>query len=894
MCAIDWPASRLEVQVLDDSDDGTTSIVARRAVMWRLKGVHVTHVRRGTRIGFKAGALAYGLARTDAPFIAIFDADFVPPRDFLRRTVGAFEDPSIGFAQARWGHLDEGYSWFTRLQALAIDFHFLVEQAVRSADGYFTNFTGTAGVWRRSAIEDSGGWSADTLTEDLDLSYRAQLRGWRAAYLEDLVVPEELPVSIDAYRHQQSRWATGSFQSAFKLLVPVLRSRNRAAVKLQATVHLLAYGIGPLMLLQLMCYPALLLTLGRHGLPWPLADASVLVVVVAVSPWFGFIVAQTRLGRRWWSGLPSLLCQVVGAGMSLTAMLALFHALRPGGQFIRTPKHRIEQRGQEWRDQEYVRVGDLRALAEALFGLGALAIVPLAAVMHQWLLAVYASMFAVGFLALASLSAIDLLQVLALRNLGRRALARLGRAGLSLPAQLRRNQLTHQRAGGEVTPMERADVVLVYPQRAPTQGRHWIMPSLGLMYLSASLRRAGYAVRHIDHTFMERREVLAEIERLRPTVIGIYCMITMQDEALSLAAQVRGKALTVVGGPYPSGEPETFVDQFDLVAVGEGEETIVRIMEHLDDRRFEEIPGLVFKRDGVIVRGAARIRTKDMSHLPLPYRGDVPNAEYIAYWRKHWKDATTPLMSTRGCPFRCDFCPKPVFGDLFSARPVESVVAEMRQIAELGYDHIWMSDDLFTLNYKRTMELAQAIEAAHLPLTWECLSRVTHVDRALFEQMHRAGCKRIFFGIESGDENVLKEMKKGITPDQARAAVEACVASGIKAAGFFMVGYLGETTDSLIRSINFSSSLPLDYVSYTIAYPLPGTGFYERVRERRQHGEWHKVRHNRLLFNTDFSEHKLRAAILKGVIQHRLNLMHLRPAARAFQLATDPMLRALR
>ncbi|HVS48308.1 MAG TPA: radical SAM protein [Candidatus Dormibacteraeota bacterium] len=445
-----------------------------------------------------------------------------------------------------------------------------------------------------------------------------------------------------------------------------------------------------------------------------------------------------------------------------------------------------------------------------------------------------------------------------------------------------------------MTATETVDVVLVYPQRAPAQGRHWIMPSLGLMYLSASLRRAGYTVRHIDHTFLERRQVLAEIERLRPSVIGIYCMITMQDEALSLAAQVRGKALTVVGGPYPSGEPETFVDDFDLVAVGEGEETIVQIMEHLDDRRFEEIAGLVFKRDGAIVRGEAKLRTKDMSHLPLPYRGDVPNAEYIRYWRKHWKDATTPLMSTRGCPFRCDFCHKSVFGDLFSARPVESVVAEMREIAELGYDHIWMSDDLFTLNYKRTFELAAAIEAAHLPLTWECLSRVTHVDRALFEQMRRAGCKRIFFGIESGDEKVLKEMKKGITPDQARAAVEACVAAGIKAAGFFMVGYLGETTDSLIRSINFSSSLPLDYVSYTIAYPLPGTGFYERVRERRQRGEWHKVRHNRLLFNTDFSEHKLRAAILKGAIQHRLNRMHLRPAARAFQLATDPVLRVLR
>ncbi len=443
-------------------------------------------------------------------------------------------------------------------------------------------------------------------------------------------------------------------------------------------------------------------------------------------------------------------------------------------------------------------------------------------------------------------------------------------------------------------PADRVDVVLVYPQRAPEHGRHWIMPSLGLMYLSASLREAGYSVRHIDHTFLERREVLEEIERLQPSVIGVYCMITMQDEALSLAAQVRGKALTVVGGPYPSGDPAAFVDHFDLVAVGEGEETIVSIMRHLDDHSFEDIPGLVFKRGDCVVKTLPRQRSKDMSHLPLPYRGDIPNAEYIAYWRRHWKDATTPLMSTRGCPFRCDFCHKSVFGDLFSARPVESVVAEMRQIAELGYDHVWMSDDLFTLNYKRTFELARAIEEARLPLTWECLSRVTHVDSALFEQMHRAGCKRIFFGIESGDERVLKEMKKGITPEQARAAVEACVRAGIKAAGFFMVGYLGETTDSLIRSINFSSSLPLDYVSYTIAYPLPGTGFYERVRERRKHGEWHKVRHNRLLFNTDFSETKLRAAIWKGAVQHRLNRMRLRPAARAFQLATDPVLRAMR
>ena len=425
-CGLDWPVGRFEIQVLDDSDDETTSIVARRVGHWRRKGIHVTHVRRQTRTGFKAGALAHGMTLTPSPFIAIFDADFVPPRDFLCRIMGVFDDPTVGFGQARWGHLDEGYSWFTRLQALAIDFHFLVEQAVRSANGYFTNFTGTAGVWRRTAIEASGGWSAATLTEDLDLSYRAQLLGWKAAYIEDLVVPEELPVSIDAYRRQQSRWATGSFQTAFHLLLPVLRSRNRPAVKLQAAVHLLAYGVGPVMLVQLACYPLLLQAFDSHALrlPWYIEDTSAVAILVGISPWIGFVVAQTRRGRRWWSGLPSLLCQVVGAGMSLNALLALFRATRPGGVFVRTPKHRIERRGQEWRDQAYVRVGDPRVLIEAIAGLGALVIVAYAIATNQRLVAVYASMFGLGFLTVAALSVLDFLEVLTMRSLGRRALAR--------------------------------------------------------------------------------------------------------------------------------------------------------------------------------------------------------------------------------------------------------------------------------------------------------------------------------------------------------------------------------------------------------------------------------------------------------------------------------------
>ncbi|OLE96623.1 MAG: hypothetical protein AUG75_18175, partial [Cyanobacteria bacterium 13_1_20CM_4_61_6] len=428
------------MQVLDDSDDETAPIVDARLTRWRRRGLQVAHVRRQKRTGFKAGALAHGMTLTQAPFIAIFDADFVPSPDFLRRTMGVFADDSIGFVQARWGHLDEGYSWFTRLQALAIDFHFLVEQAVRSARGYFTNFTGTAGVWRRAAIEDSGGWSAATLTEDLDISYRAQLRGWKAAYLEDLVVPEELPVSIDAYRRQQWRWATGSFQGAFRLLGPVLRSRNRPVVKVQAAIHLLSYAVGPLMLLQLACYPWLVLGPGRLAHLWQLPAIAVWINIVGASPWVGFMVAQTRRGRPWWSGVPALFCQVVGAGMSLTIVLALIRAVRGGGEFQRTPKYQIVQRGQEWRHQAYVRAGDPRAIGDAVAGLCALALVAPAILARQGPVAVYACVFAVGFLTVAAMTGIEFLEVLTLRNLGLRALARMRAAapaiGLLLVATL--------------------------------------------------------------------------------------------------------------------------------------------------------------------------------------------------------------------------------------------------------------------------------------------------------------------------------------------------------------------------------------------------------------------------------------------------------------------------
>jgi cellulose synthase/poly-beta-1,6-N-acetylglucosamine synthase-like glycosyltransferase len=430
--ALDWPRDRLEIQVLDDSDDETVAIVATRVGVWQRRGVPIEHVRRADRVGYKAGALAHGLTLTKATLLAIFDADFVPGRDFLRRMTGPFADPSVGFVQARWGHLNERYSWITRLQALSIDFHFLVEQAVRSGSGYLTNFTGTAGIWRREAIMAAGGWNARTLTEDLDLSYRAQLAGWKAAYCETVVVPEELPVSVDAYRRQQARWATGSFQCAFLLTWPLLRSRLPAAAKWQGIVHLYSYLVPLLMLLQVACYPLLLAGMDSSQHVPAVLRLPLAINVISLAPAVAFTVAQVRRGRRWWHGLPGLVCQVIGAGLSVTVWLSFIRALRPGGEFLRTPKYRIERAGQEWRDAAYASSGDPVALIEVAVGVAAVGIALVAFAYSELLMAAYATLIGLGFVYLGVSSLVQALEVMTARRMGTRGLARLREAGPSL------------------------------------------------------------------------------------------------------------------------------------------------------------------------------------------------------------------------------------------------------------------------------------------------------------------------------------------------------------------------------------------------------------------------------------------------------------------------------
>jgi len=342
-CSLRYPAGRLEIQVLDDSTDGTSALAAGLVASYRDRGHDIHHIRRSERAGFKAGALAGGLATARGDLIAIFDADFVPPPDFLERTVWRFTSrPRLGMVQARWGHINRDWSLLTRAQALLLDGHFVVEHEARQAAGRFLNFNGTAGILRRECIEQAGGWQHDTLTEDLDLSYRAQLAGWRFEYLGGLQVPAELPVEINALRSQQRRWSKGSIQTALKLAGPVLRSPLPRAVKLEALAHLTnnaAYLL--LALLAVLIVPALAMRPNHPG-AFLLADLPLFLAGTGSFALF-CAVAQRETRRDWWRSvmmLPAMMA--LGIGLCLNNSVAVVEALRgQASDFHRTPKYRI-------------------------------------------------------------------------------------------------------------------------------------------------------------------------------------------------------------------------------------------------------------------------------------------------------------------------------------------------------------------------------------------------------------------------------------------------------------------------------------------------------------------------------------------------------------------------
>jgi cellulose synthase/poly-beta-1,6-N-acetylglucosamine synthase-like glycosyltransferase len=341
-CALDYPRELLQIQVLDDSTDDTNRIARRAIEAGRDNGVNVELVHRDNRSGYKAGALANGLRSAQGELIAIFDADFIPPRNFLQRVIcqhRAFDDARVGFVQTRWGHLNTEANAVTRAQGLLLDMHFVVEQFARSSTGLKMNFNGSGGIWRRQAIEAAGGWQSDTLTEDLDLSYRAQLKGWRGLYLDGEVCPGELPNDVLAFKRQQARWARGSAQCVRKLAVSILFSNLPFLHKVAAILHVSGYFTSVFALVLALVTPLLMLLLGARSTRTAPQWLS-LISVIGFMPMVAMFVSQCaqRRTRRFWHSLP--MAVVLGIGVSLSNSVAVLVGLfgKASGEFVRTPK----------------------------------------------------------------------------------------------------------------------------------------------------------------------------------------------------------------------------------------------------------------------------------------------------------------------------------------------------------------------------------------------------------------------------------------------------------------------------------------------------------------------------------------------------------------------------
>ena len=344
VCKLDYPREKLDIQVLDDSTDETVEVARNLVERYAALGNPISYHHRTNRHGFKAGALAAGLESARGEFVAIFDADFIPPEDFLMRTVHHFADPKIGMVQTRWTHLNRNYSFLTQVEAILLDGHFVLEHSGRARTGLFFNFNGTAGIWRRAAIDDAGGWEHDTLTEDTDLSYRAQLKGWKFIYLQDVECPAELPVEMTAFKTQQARWAKGLIQTGKKILPQVMSSDAPLHTKIEAWYHLTANISYPLMImLSVLLLPAMIIRFYQGWFQMLYIDLPLFMAsTFSISSFY--LVSQKELFPRTWPKsllyLPFLMA--LGIGLTITNTKAVVEALiGKQSSFARTPKYRV-------------------------------------------------------------------------------------------------------------------------------------------------------------------------------------------------------------------------------------------------------------------------------------------------------------------------------------------------------------------------------------------------------------------------------------------------------------------------------------------------------------------------------------------------------------------------
>lgn len=357
--AIEYPLDKLEIQLLDDSTDETVEITAAKVEEFSKKGIDIKHIRRKDRVGFKAGALKHGLELAKGEFIAVFDADFLPNKDFLIKTVPHFQDSNTGVVQVRWGHVNKEYSILTKMQAFGLDAHFTIEQSGRSHAGSFINFNGTAGVWRKSCIEDAGGWSADTLTEDLDLSYRAQLKGWKFKFLEGIIAPAELPVIMPAIKSQQYRWNKGAAETARKNLGNVLSSNMALVHKIHAVFHLFNSSVFLMLLTAaILSIPMLFIKDAHPELDIFFNLGSIFLIGFFSIALFYWVASKAVVGSKprkyFFKNFPLFL--TFSMGLSLHNAIAVSEGLLGHKTpFIRTPKFNIFKKEDKWQNNEYLR-----------------------------------------------------------------------------------------------------------------------------------------------------------------------------------------------------------------------------------------------------------------------------------------------------------------------------------------------------------------------------------------------------------------------------------------------------------------------------------------------------------------------------------------------------------
>ena len=459
-------------------------------------------------------------------------------------------------------------------------------------------------------------------------------------------------------------------------------------------------------------------------------------------------------------------------------------------------------------------------------------------------------------------------------------------------------------------------VLLVYPFfRRRLDRSRFRFPPLGIAYVAASLREAGHTVQVLDCTFLSREQAVSQALAARAEVAGMYCMVTMEADCLGFARALRRTTrLLVAGGPQPTCDPEAFLQDFDVVVRGEGEQTMCEVLAAAAaGADLASVPGVMCPPRHVGPAEDATVRARraassspprpfasDLDGIPFPARDLLPNRQYIEFGRKAYGFSITTVLSTRGCPFRCEFCSNVVFGESYRERSAENVVDELEEVLALGYDRVSFADDVFTLNGHRVLAICEEVRRRELHFLWECLGRADTFDLETARAMKAAGCFRIFFGIESGNDRILELMDKRITTSQAERAVLAARQAGLEVGAFFIVCYPGETDDTVLDTLRFATSLPLDYLGLTMPYPLPGTALLERVGDRVTRS-WRPQQallvNHVLTYDGDFSAAKMRLALYKGRVQFEMRRRSGRWAPAAlllFERPTDALFRILR